>query len=133
MSFLEDDRHRQTPEVADLRARLADHETQSRRLAEDIGRREEQARLLHEVLDRREAYARSLEAHVQALEAHVEMLHGQVLALHAHLANLTSGTGWKLLERFRRARLRVIPRGSRRERAYLRLLRGARTLSRAAG
>lgn len=67
--------------------------------------------LTGKIAERDEAMAR-LESHVKALEA--------------QLTDLQSGFGWMLLQRARVWRLRLAPRGSRRERTLSALFRGVR-------
>jgi 2-polyprenyl-3-methyl-5-hydroxy-6-metoxy-1,4-benzoquinol methylase len=107
MRFLEGERDRHTAELEALRAGVAYHETHTRLLRDDIARRE--AALVEEIAQR---------------DGQLDYHREQARQLEAQLAELRSGAGWKLLERFRHLRLRVIPPRSRRERVYLRLLRG---------
>jgi 2-polyprenyl-3-methyl-5-hydroxy-6-metoxy-1,4-benzoquinol methylase len=84
-----------------------------------------------------EARASRLQAEATGHVAHIEMLRGEVHRrealihdLGAQIAELKSGVGWALLERYRRVRLRACPPGSRRERAYLACLRAFRAVVR---
>lgn len=105
MQFLEEERNRRTGELEALRERVAQQESQ-------IRGHEAHIRHLQEEVGRREAhFQRELAAREHEMRS-----------LHAHLSDITSGTGWKLLERYRRLRLRLCPPGSRRDRLYRRTL-----------
>jgi 2-polyprenyl-3-methyl-5-hydroxy-6-metoxy-1,4-benzoquinol methylase len=102
MRFLEDERARQARDLAETQARA------SRLQAEVFGHVE----------------------HIEMLRGEVHKREAQIHDLAAHVADIKAGVGWALLERYRRARVRLCPPGSRRERVYLACLRGFRSAAR---
>jgi 2-polyprenyl-3-methyl-5-hydroxy-6-metoxy-1,4-benzoquinol methylase len=100
--FLEAERDRRLAELATLQLRLV-------RLETDV--RDREARIRQGQAER-QAEVRRLQAEGQA---EVRRLQTELTGLHAHLTDLKSGRAWKLLERYRRLRLRLFPRAARRD------------------
>jgi 2-polyprenyl-3-methyl-5-hydroxy-6-metoxy-1,4-benzoquinol methylase len=109
MRFLEDERARQGRDLAEAEARAT-------RLQGEVGTHVGHVEFLREEVRRRDSQIRDLA--------------GRIADLDAQLTDLKAGVGWALLERYRRARHRLCPPGSARERVYLALLRGFRAAAR---
>jgi 2-polyprenyl-3-methyl-5-hydroxy-6-metoxy-1,4-benzoquinol methylase len=109
MRFLEDERARQTRELAETQARAG--------------------RLQSEV-DTHLGHIEFLRAEIGHRDSQIRDLAHRIAGLEARITDLTSGVGWAMLERYRRARVRLCPPGSRRERAYVAGLRAFRAVAR---
>jgi 2-polyprenyl-3-methyl-5-hydroxy-6-metoxy-1,4-benzoquinol methylase len=106
MTFLEGERDRQARALEAAHRRTVE-------LEQEVGTHRGHIGFLQDEIARREAR------------------HGEeIRQLATRLALLQSGIGWRLLQRFRRLRVQLCPRGSRRERLYL---AGLGTLVRMAG